>query len=528
MDETPRLRFGLVVLVLAAAGLMFYGLGDRDLWSSHEARAAMDAESLLRPGSDGVPRLHDGRLEMQKPPLFYWLVAGLAWMRGGVDELAVRLPAALSAAGVLLVVALGLGVGLRRPVAGLLAALVLATGIHFPWLARIGRIDMPLTFAVTAAGMAFVLAMFRRSVSAERAPANPVRLALTLRPTLMIAYAACAVGVLLKGPIGLALPGAIVIALLLAERRWSAWRELRPFQGLLLVVVIVAPVYLWLEHVSQGQFGREFLWHHNVERGLGGSKLRSHPAWLYLPYLLLYLLPWSLLLPLAAMSCSPLPCTRGRGEGVDPVARAGLAWLLGVVVLLSLSRFKRADYLLPAYPGAAILLGCWLERLLATAWRRPVLVGVACTAALMVAGWGVRIVVFLPREETYRDYRPFAALIREKADDASVVFFRAEAHTLAFRVGQPLEQVVEWPRLSERLKEPGPHWLVTPSKTVAEMRERLANVELEEVRRIADLAGGSHERPLVLLRATPRETHADPATAASDRRPADQRRAAAP
>src|SRR5262245_19128948 len=120
MDEPPRLRFMLLVLVVAAAGLMFWRLGDRDLWSSHEARAAMDAQSLLRPDSDGVPRLHDGRLDMQKPPLYYWLVALIGQARGGVDEVAVRLPAALSAAGLLLVVALGLGVGLRWPTAGLL------------------------------------------------------------------------------------------------------------------------------------------------------------------------------------------------------------------------------------------------------------------------------------------------------------------------------------------------------------------------------------------------------------------------
>src|SRR5262249_40865821 len=152
----------LVALVSLAASLFFYRLGDRDLWSSHEARAAMDAQSLLGPGGGWLPRLHDGRPDFQKPPLYYWLVAGLARLRGGgVDELAVRLPAALSAAGVLLVVGLGLGVGLGRPTAGLLAALVLATGIHFPWLARIGRIDMPLALAVTPAGVAVLVHLAR-------------------------------------------------------------------------------------------------------------------------------------------------------------------------------------------------------------------------------------------------------------------------------------------------------------------------------------------------------------------------------
>ena len=86
-------------LLVACAVLFFHRLGERDLWSSHEARAAMDAQSILEPDSNGLPRLHDDRLELQKPPLYYWLVAGIAHLRGGqVDEWAVRLPAALAEA----------------------------------------------------------------------------------------------------------------------------------------------------------------------------------------------------------------------------------------------------------------------------------------------------------------------------------------------------------------------------------------------------------------------------------------------
>jgi hypothetical protein len=147
-----------------------------------------------------------------------------------------------------------------------------------------------------------------------------------------------------------------------------------------------------------------------------------------------------------------------RGWRLDPVAKAGLAWLAGVVAVLSAAAFKRADYLLPAYPGAAIFLGCWLEGRLAGVWRPRLL---TATAAVMVAGWAVRLGWSLPGEEPYRDYRPFAAVVRGHASTAEVVFFRAEAHALAFRVGQPLAQLVEWPRLQQRLRRPGEHWVVT-------------------------------------------------------------------
>src|SRR4051812_15670735 len=77
----------LVVMLLLV--LFFWRLGARDLWSSHEGRAAMNARSVLS-GASWLPHLDDGRAEVQKPPLYYWLVAGVAWLRGGeVDALAV-------------------------------------------------------------------------------------------------------------------------------------------------------------------------------------------------------------------------------------------------------------------------------------------------------------------------------------------------------------------------------------------------------------------------------------------------------
>src|SRR6184192_2165206 len=54
--------------------LFFHGLGRRDLWNSHEARAAMNARSVLEDGRWLLPHLHDGHAELQKPPLYYWLV----------------------------------------------------------------------------------------------------------------------------------------------------------------------------------------------------------------------------------------------------------------------------------------------------------------------------------------------------------------------------------------------------------------------------------------------------------------------
>jgi len=349
-------------LCLAVYLLFFHRLAERDLWSSHEARAGMDAQMILDENAWGLPQLYDGRLELQKPPLYYWLVAGVARLHGGtVDAWAVRLPAAAAALLCVLAVIVGLGQGRQRTLAGLLAAGVLATAVHFTWLARIGRIDMPLTLSVTLAIGGLYLA---------RGKACWSRLSL-----LILAYLAIAAGVLLKGPIGLVLPAGVTIAHLALEcglpspRRWRDWRrslgELGIAWGVPLVAILTLPWFLWVNAHTNGEFFRVFLWHHNLERGWGGSSLRANPWWFYLPQFVGDFLPWSPLLPLAVWWAY----RRGYWR-CDAEARFGLAWFVSVSLVLSCARFKRADYLLPAYPGAAV------PRL-----RRSALAATACSKA---------------------------------------------------------------------------------------------------------------------------------------------------
>src|SRR5947209_20213606 len=103
-SSIPYPLSSIALLLILCWFLFFYRLADRDLWSSHEGRAAQDAQTILSDHQWGLPRLFDGKVELQKPPLYYWLVAGIAALRGGqVDVWSVRLPAAGAAVGTVLV-----------------------------------------------------------------------------------------------------------------------------------------------------------------------------------------------------------------------------------------------------------------------------------------------------------------------------------------------------------------------------------------------------------------------------------------
>jgi 4-amino-4-deoxy-L-arabinose transferase-like glycosyltransferase len=401
---------------------------------------------------------------------------------------------------------------------------VLATAIHFVWLARIGRIDMPLTLTVTVAVGCFYLARQQgtnlHKPEAQAKETVHLRLRFRLvgsgvprqgtRRLLLTGYFALALGVLLKGPIGFVLPTAIVGVHLLVEgdlrpsrrRHWGRLaNSLGVWWGLPLVLVLTAPWFLWADAATEGEFGRVFFWYHNLGRGLGGSGLRSNPWWFYFPQFAGDFLPWSVLLVPAAWWYWRRGWLRR-----DPDARFGLTWLAAVVLVLSLSRFKRADYLLPAYPGAALFLACALRRW----WRRARRAGAAwlvpAVAGLTVLGWAVRLGWLLPAQEAFRDYRAFAAEVRRLAPRPQpVVFFRTEAHALAFHLGRPLDVLVQWEKLRDLVARPGTHYVVMPPDSAQECPRFLPGVRLEKVLSNTDLSGGRHERPLVLLRTAPAE-----------------------
>ena len=120
------------------------------------------------------------------------------------------------------------------------------------------------------------------------------------------------------------LPLGVAAAWLLVHRQWPRPRRYGLWWGVPLVALLVVPVYLWADAQTGGEFFRSFLWHHNVERGFGGSDvLRAHPWWFYLPHLAADFLPWSLLL--AGRRSGPSSAAAGGATTRRP-ASASSGW----------------------------------------------------------------------------------------------------------------------------------------------------------------------------------------------------------
>ncbi len=400
--------------------------------------------------------------------------------------------------------------------------MILATSLHFTWLARVGRIDMPLTFAVTVALGAFHLG--------NLPDAGRIR-------WHAIGYAAMGLGLLLKGPIAVVLPAVVVAAVwwraIFAKRLPRAAHEVsgmdRPADGQLtscaalferrgegrstlwwgipLMLAIAAPWYFWANIRTDNQLWEVFFWYHNVERGLGGSEtLKAHPFWFYLPQMCVDLLPWSLAIPFAIYGfirgarlsrlAEPAPGAAARPESLAPrCAWFGLLWFGAIALFLSCMRFKRADYLLPAYPGMAIFLGITLERRLNGVINK----GFFAVLVVYLVGWQIYNVAFLPAEEKAWPYRTMAQEIRAKTP-GPVIFFRAETHLLMHHVGPPVDTILEWENLQWWADRPFPVYIVMPENCAADWAQHLRPGALEEVLRTSDYVHGRRDRPMIVMR----------------------------
>ena len=325
-----------LALALGAGALYAYRLDVPAFFDNEGRYAAVGREMLL--SRDWITPHLDATLFLNKPPLLYWLTAGLFGL-GGLNEWA-RLTS-VAAAVVTLIAVSRLGALLYDGATGLLAGVMLASSLGFGLEARTLRPDGILVATVTLA----VLCWWH----AEQAdPARRTRWLIGL-------YAALGIGVLAKG-----LPPVIVTALpvgvaTLRRHGVRGIARLRPGLGLAVMGAIVLP---WHVAVSLRHAG--FAWDYVVNQHLLfflDKKLprdsEGDPLRFFWLAFCLRALPWIVLVPLAAREGGA--GVRVRCSSAEDATFFVWVWMLGVLGFFSLAPSRLEHYALPALPAAALL-----------------------------------------------------------------------------------------------------------------------------------------------------------------------------
>src|SRR5262249_27489607 len=121
------------------------------------------------------------------------------------------------------------------------------------------------------------------------------------RGLFVAAGASAGLAMLAKGPVGLVLPGAVVVLFLLWSRRLRLLLDRRVLLGLLVFFLISAPWYAWVGAETQTDFLQGFFLKHNVGRFLSPMENHRGPVFYYLIVLAVGFVPWSVFLPLIAV-----------------------------------------------------------------------------------------------------------------------------------------------------------------------------------------------------------------------------------
>jgi 4-amino-4-deoxy-L-arabinose transferase-like glycosyltransferase len=351
-----RSRLALVAVLAFAAIVVGLPAGRAPLWDPNEARYMLLARDILEGGRWLIPDLR-GEPYLNKPQLFFWSVAVASLPGGEVTERTAALPAVVSS---IATVAAVFAIGARTwgAAAGAMAALALASTIGFFAIGHHGQSDVMVT-AWTWWALYFLLVARRAGY--------------VLLP--VVAFYACVAGAIMsKGPMGLL----GLVAAFAAVAFTDGWREmirLRPVVGLLVLAVLLAPWYgTYLVGHGSAFVGDTVVGHYGSWAFRRGALARLESLWV-----LAYALPWTVFLVGAATWWRRLP---------DAERRLIAVWTLAIWALVGLSGIHRARYLIPIYPGLALLVGEFITRAAAHGGARALrraLVAFAALAAVAAA-----------------------------------------------------------------------------------------------------------------------------------------------
>jgi len=333
-----------LLLLILAAGTLFYQLGRLPLIGSDEPRYARIAGEMMLENRWVTPTL-EGRPWLEKPPLYYWLTAPV-FRLAGQGEAAARLGPALAALWTALVV-YWLGGVLWNRLTGLIGASALLTMVGFAAFGRSASTDMPMAACMTTGLAALAVAAVREDQPLWRVLAGYVFLGLAI---------------LAKGPVALVLAVGIGACYWALRDRWYLTRW-HPIAGLLIVLAVSLP-WFWLAFRQNGfGFILVFFVNHNLARYVTDIHHHTQPFYYYVPVTLGLIFPWSAWLLFTA-SGKALRALR-RWREWNPANLFLGCWILFPLLFFSISRSKLPGYVVPVFPAIALLLGAkfagWIE-----------------------------------------------------------------------------------------------------------------------------------------------------------------------
>ena len=313
-----------------------------------ESNYALTAKEMVTSGNWISPQIF-GHFWYDKPIMVYWMVA-LSYTVFGITDFAARFPAALCGATSVLLLAWYTERITKKRETAIWSAVILATMLEY-WVISHAVITDSMLFLFT------VPTMFSAYIGLTEKNMKH----------MVIAYGAAALACLTKGPVGLVLPGLLLLIWCAFMRSCKMALRCFPWQGILVFLVVSVPWYAAMYSIHGPDFINMFLGLNNIVRATASEHPDQNHFYFYLVILPLSLLPWTgvVFREMAA-----------RWKAPDPLYRFLMVWCWGTVLFYTLMATKYITYVYIALAPAAILAAMALPRIADAKdrWTRPLLI----------------------------------------------------------------------------------------------------------------------------------------------------------
>ena len=310
---------------------------DRD-----ESRFAQASKQMIESG-DFVDIHYSTGSRYNKPVGIYWLQSAATKIAGAPPYNRIwtyRLPSLIGGMLAILLV-YWCGRAFAPPPTALLAAALMAATLLLNAETRIATTDAVL-FAMVLGAESVLIRFYLAAREQKPPPSAAIALA---------GWAAIGIGILIKGPVIIAVLALTIIPLALWDRDWRWLRGTRPLAGLAIILAMVLPWMVAIAFTSHGAFYQQSLGHDFASKVMGGQETHGAPPGYYLALVSLTLWPATLFL---------LPGIRfAAANRATPAVRFLIVWAAANWAVFELVPTKLPHYILPIYPALVLLGVLW-------------------------------------------------------------------------------------------------------------------------------------------------------------------------
>lgn len=358
INKHPEI-FCLSLLAIMCLIFLFFGLNFYPLLDVDETRYAIMSRDLLN-SFDWNSLMLNSQPFLEKPPLYFWLVAASIKTMGEFTAYAVRLPIAILASFItFFTYFVGKRVISRK--FGMISALILLSSIFFLILSHVAIIDMVLTVFMTSA----IYSAFMTHFCSEKYK----------KYLWWYFYLFAGLAFLAKGLLGIAIPALIIFLYNLSVgKAKEIFKPINMLPGLVVFLALILPWHIMMYMEYGNQFIREYFLYHHFARFLNSAHIgRERPLLYFIPVFLLGFLPWSFIFIAAIVDgFKKLFAKYKAAEGTIKTKFLALLdaptneqklilfatiYFVVVFAVFSSSSTKLPTYILPVFPAAALLTG---------------------------------------------------------------------------------------------------------------------------------------------------------------------------